>query len=173
MLPFTVTSSGYSGNASFVTQTPATTTSGGPVAYNGVSVTGPNPSTAPTTTAARYRGPELVLESTDVGREAAEPTLGVDKTGTAFYAASTFDGPGGEVAHTLVLRSRDAGLTWQATTPEYAGVDAHPATLDPYVYLDTNTSRLFDIDTLLAGSTDLSISDDQGNSWLTTLTTRR
>ena len=111
-----------------------------------------------------------MLQSTDVGREAAEPTLGVDKTGTAFYAASTFDGPGGEVAHTLVLRSRDAGLTWQATTPEYAGVDAHPASLDPYVYLDTDTSRLFDIDTLLAGSTDLSISDDQGNSWLTTLT---
>ena len=55
------------------------------------------------------QGPQLVLQSTDVGREAAEPTLGVDKTGTAFYAASTFDGPGGEVAHTLVLRSRDAG----------------------------------------------------------------
>lgn len=170
VVPFTVTSSGYSGNASFVTQTQATTTSGGPVAYNGVSVTGANPSTAPTTTAARDGRPQLVLQSTDVGREAAEPTLGVDKTATAFYAASTFDGPGGEVAHTLVLRSRDSGLTWQATTPEYAGVDAHPATLDPYVYLDTDTSRLFDIDTLLAGSTDLSISDDQGNSWLTTLT---
>ena len=117
VVPFTVTSSGYSGSASFVTQTPATISSGGPVAYNGVRVGGANPSTAPTTTAAsRYKGSQLVLQSTDVGREAAEPTLGVDKTGTAFYAASTFDGPGGEVAHTLVLRSRDAG-------PDLAGDD--------------------------------------------------
>ena len=170
VVPYTVTSSGYSGSASFVSQTPATYTSGGPVAYHGVPVAGANPSTAPASSATRYVGPSLVLQSTDVGREAAEPTLGVDKTGTAFYAASTFDGPGGEVAHTLVLRSRDAGLTWQATTPEYAGVDAHPATLDPYVYLDTDTSRLFDIDTLLAGSTDLSFSDTQGASWTTTLT---
>jgi hypothetical protein len=170
VVPYTVTSSGYNGSASFVTQTPATYTSGGPVAYRGVRVAGANPTTAPATAATTYKGPSLVLQSTDVGREAAEPTLGVDKTGTAFYAASTFDGPGGETAHTLVLRSRDAGLTWQAATPEYAGVDAHPASLDPYVYLDTDTSRLFDIDTLLVGTTDLSFSDDQGNSWLTTLT---
>ena len=170
VVPFTVSNSGYSGNASFISQAPATYATGGPVAYNGVREAGANPATAPQTTPARYKGPQLTLQWTDVGREAAEPTLGVDKTGTAFYAAATFDGPGGELAHTLVLRSKDAGLTWQATTPELAGVDLHPATLDPYVYLDTDTSRLFDIDTLLAGTTDLSFSDDQGASWLTTFT---
>src|SRR4029078_4609455 len=42
VVPFTVTSSGYSGSASFVTQTPATISSGGPVAYNGVRVGGAN-----------------------------------------------------------------------------------------------------------------------------------
>jgi len=168
VVPFTVSNSGYSGNASFISQAPATYATGGPVAYHGVREAGANPVTAPQTTPARYKGPQLALQWTDVGREAAEPTLGVDKTGTAFYAAATFDGPGGELAHTLVLRSKDAGLTWQATTPELAGVDLHPATLDPYVYLDTDTSRLFDIDTLLAGTTDLSFSDNQGASWLTT-----
>ena len=98
------------------------------------------------------------------------PTLGIDKTGTAFYAASTFDGPAGELAHTLVLRSRDSGLTWQATTP---GTQASMRTRRRSIHTCTSTrrqSRLFDIDTLLAGSTDLSFSDDQGNSWLTTLT---
>ena len=140
-----------------------TISSGGPVAYNGVRVAGANPSTAPTTTAARVTRDRSSCSSRRTS--AARPR--------SRRSASTRPAPpstprrlrrrrAARLAHTLVLRSRDAGLTWQATTPEYAGVDAHPATLDPYVYLDTDTSRLFDIDTLLAGSTDLSFSDDQG-----------
>src|SRR5439155_14202543 len=117
VVPSTVTNSAYTGTASLVTQLPETVTSGGPVAYHGVPEAGGNPSTAPQTTPVRYKGPQLALQWTDVGRDAAEPTLGVDKAGTAFYAAATFDGTAG-LPHTLVLRSKDSGLTWQATTPE-------------------------------------------------------
>lgn len=170
VVPFLVAGSGYAGTASFVSQPlspPAT--SGGPAAYHGVPVSGANPESAPQTTALKGRYSIPSFQWSDVGREAAEPTIGVDSTATAFYAAGAFDSVIGE-AHTLVLRSKDAGLTWQSVQPTAAGVDLHPQTLDPYVYVDELTGRVFDVDTLAAGSMDLSFSDDQGASWVTTLT---
>jgi hypothetical protein len=80
-------------------------------------------------------------------------------TGTAFYAAATFDSVINE-AHTLVMRSTDSGLTWQVTQPHVGDtqIDAHPQTLDPYVYVDEASGRVFDVDTLAAASMDLSYS---------------
>ena len=54
VVPFTVINSVYSGNASFISQAPATYATGGPGAYHGLPVAGANPSTAPQTTPTKY-----------------------------------------------------------------------------------------------------------------------
>ena len=171
VVPFLVTDSGYSATASFVSQAGAGGSPTGPVAYHGVAVAGANPAAAPQTTAIKnYKGAYPTFQWVDVGRQAAEPTVGVDKTGAAFYAAATFDSVINE-AHTLVMRSTDSGLTWQVTQPHVGDtqIDAHPQTLDPYVYVDEASGRVFDVDTLAAASMDLSYSDNQGATWFTTL----
>ncbi|MGI8875127.1 MAG: hypothetical protein ACR2KP_12530, partial [Egibacteraceae bacterium] len=146
--PFLVTDSGYVGAAVFVSQdgTPEDPEDGGPAVYNGARITGALPATAPQSTpVTNYTGPPLVLRSTDVGREAAEPTIAVDRDGVAFYAAATFDSAIGQ-AKTEIRRSRDGGMTWDDATPRVAGQTAHPQTLDPYVYVEEDSGRLFDLD---------------------------
>jgi hypothetical protein len=128
------------------------------------------PKKKPANTAIAYDGPPLEFRSSYVGRSAAEPTIGVDKAGNAFFVAATFDGlaamtPAG--AHTVLLRSTDDNQSWQSAQPPPAeGVpgDGHPITLDPYVYVDPQYGRVFDVDLTLAGSY-LSFSDDLGKTW--------
>ena len=43
---------------------------------------------------AHYSGPSVVLQSSYIGRESGEPTVGVDKKGTIFFPGDTFDTPG-------------------------------------------------------------------------------
>ena len=114
----------------------------------------------------RYKGPKLRLQSVNVGRRAAEPTLSVTKDGAAFYAAADFDGPTGNLAKTEILRSTDGGMTWENVSAEIpaTGQDEPITTLDPYVWVDTDTSRVFDID-LYVGSSYLNYSDDNGDTW--------
>lgn len=118
--------------------------------------------------AVRYNGPEIKLQAIYVGREAAEPTVGVLKDGTAFYAAATFDALGGSLlARTETLRSTDGGLTWESVQPQLpAGSSDPPTTLDPYVYVEENTGRVFSIDLTVACSY-LHYSDDKGDTWET------
>jgi len=171
VVPFLVTNSGYSGKA---TVTDASgggvnggTAPGGPDAYHGTAITGDNPATAPQNTSTPYSGPQLVLRTTDVGRKAAEPTIGVDKDGVAFYAASTFDSVVGE-ARTVILRSTDQNQSWQSVQPTVGPQDAHPQTLDPYLYVDPDTNRVFFDDLLLLGGSELSTTDDKGKTYTTT-----
>jgi hypothetical protein len=99
-----------------------------------------------------YNGPPLQVRVTYVGRQAAEPTVGVDKDGAAFYAASTFDSPGGEAARTLIMRSTDNNLTWVVKSPVISSNISDPAgSLDPYVYADPETGRVFSGDLAGAG----------------------
>lgn len=94
-----------------------------------------------------------------VGADAIEPTIGINKKGVLFYTAA------GGVNGVDVFRSSDGGETWQLASPTLAGgVKAHPLTLDPYIYLDESTGRLFNIDLTVACSY-LSYSDDNGNTW--------
>lgn len=169
VVPFSVVGSGYTGSARIVSGSVAPT--GGPAIYHGTLVPGANPDTAPENQPATESAPPLKLDANPVGRQAAEPTLGVDRDGTAFFAASAFDGPGGQLAHTLVMRSGDNGKTWQAKQPTVVGQDAHPITLDPYIWVDKDHGRVFDVDTVLADGAVVSFSDDKGESWTTSAAT--
>lgn len=121
-----------------------------------------------------------------VGRRAAEPTIGVNRNNTAFFAASTFDFPTStapvRLARTLVMRSQDKGQTWQAVSPDLAAnlpedeqvlpLTFPPTSLDPYVYLDpvglkpsATTGRIFSVDLDLVCGANAIFSDDEGAHW--------
>ena len=117
-----------------------------------------------------YRGPALVVSANYIGRDAAEPTVGIDKDGVAFMAAGAFDAipdnPITNLARTEIKRSDDGGETWQTVQFTLPGDAASvpPTTLDPYVYVDEDTGRVFTPDLYLACNY-LQYSDDKGESW--------
>lgn len=94
-----------------------------------------------------------------VGVDAIEPTLGITKRGDVFYTATGGLSP-------VVMKSTDKGRTWEEASPNLAGQNTHFLTLDPYIYVDESTGRIFDIDLTVACAY-LSISDDSGESWIT------
>lgn len=120
----------------------------------------------PENTKASFPGPPLDVAAFDVGREAAEPTIGVNANGTAFYAAATFDSDIGGLARTRVLRSRDGGRTWQDVQEGllFDTTTEPPLTLDPYLHVDPDTGRVFTID-LYVGCSYLLFSDTEGDGW--------
>ncbi len=175
VLPFLVTNSAYQGTATFQARADdGAPPLGGPAEYHGTVFNDFNcsraqlpclPDREPQNTRIDSPFPSLALKMGPVGRDAAEPTIGVDKQGRAFYAAATFDGPGG-LADTRLLRSTNNGRTWGDVTPTPPdGVDP-PITLDPYVYVEENTGRVFNLD-LYLGSSFLSFSDDGGKTYET------
>ncbi|MFN2525516.1 MAG: sialidase family protein [Actinomycetota bacterium] len=94
------------------------------------------------------------------GFGAGEPTLGVTKDGTILFQ--------GLAGAPLVLRTKDGGMTWEDVSPRIQGSRRHPTTLDPYLYVDPDTDRVFTYD-FFFGCSELSFSDDLGDSWTTTL----
>ena len=97
-----------------------------------------------------------------VGHDALEPTLGVTKEKTLFFAAAgRIVGEG-----TAIMKSLDGGRSWEDTSPGVLGRHLHPITLDPYIWVDEPTGRLFSIDLTVACSY-MSFSDDQGETWTT------
>ncbi len=161
--PFMVTNSGYTGTASIKSAVGTPLKLGGPAAYHGTRITGALPPTEPQNARVRYSGEYPIFRSTYVGRNAAEPTIGMTKEGNAFFPAATFDGPG-ELADTRLLRTKDFNISWQDITPPLPA--DLPVTLDPYVYVEEDSSRVFDAD-LYLGSVYLSFSDDQGRTFKT------
>lgn len=94
-----------------------------------------------------------------VGHTALEPTLGQTKDGTIFYAAA-------DTRRNDVMRSKDGGKTWEAVSPKLGPYNVHAVSLDPYVWVDEDTGRVFTIDLTVACSI-MSFSDDQGKTWTT------
>ena len=115
----------------------------------------------------RYHGPSVVLQSSFVGRDSGEPTVGVDKKGTIFFPGDAFDTPGNTLARNLELRSSDGGRTWTDISPKAgnAGPNSHPVTLDTITYVDKDYGRVFSVDTLAAEGSLISFSDDRGATW--------
>lgn len=137
----------------------------GPASYHGVRWSPGD--TGPRARLAAYQGEPLLIRWSPLGHDAFEPTIGVDRDGTAFYAASSFDDglDGlGFVPKTKILRSDDGGGTWTDVTFKTAADDTPPLTLDPYVYVDTASGRVFSIDNQGAGSF-MTFSDDKGETW--------
>ncbi|MBK5306302.1 MAG: exo-alpha-sialidase [Frankiaceae bacterium] len=107
----------------------------------------------------------LVVSATRVGHKALEPTMGVTKQGNAFMVAADFDTPGGQLASTTIMASYDGNKTWKDVTPRVGGsVTIPPTTLDPYIYVDQTTGRIYS-DDLIVGCSVLQWSDDQGKTW--------
>lgn len=117
----------------------------------------------------RYLVPPLQLQGIKIGQTAAEPTIGVDESGTAFFAASTMvvdtDFVWG-VAETDVHRSTDGGLNWESVQLKVPVTEDSiiPGNADPFVYVDQDTGRVFNID-LYAACSWLNFSDDKGETW--------
>ncbi|MCA1832836.1 MAG: hypothetical protein LC750_08950, partial [Actinobacteria bacterium] len=112
----------------------------------------------------------LLTESTAryTGENAVEPTLGIQSDGDIFISESR--NPCSIVlvvicGRTEIFRSRDLGANWSEVTPDNdQGMELPPVSADPYVVVDRDTNRVFDID-LTAACTYLSYSDDDGQTW--------
>ena len=79
---------------------------------------------------------------------AGEPNIGITKDGTIFSTVMS-----------KVVRSTDHGQHWTDVSP-----DGHLTTLDPFLYVDRATGRVYKSD--LSGTCQLlSWSDDKGASW--------
>jgi hypothetical protein len=93
---------------------------------------------------------------------AGEPTIAFNKKGHAFV-------PAAEIAarNTVdVMRTTNNGKTWKNVSPQLGGENVHATTLDPYVFNDERTGRIYTIDLTVACSI-LSWTDDAGKSWTT------
>lgn len=101
---------------------------------------------------------------TRTGYTSAEPTLGVASDGTVFLYPAL---PSFSITTPVgVARTTDDGATWERIVPDLLGQPTHPTTLDPYMYLDPATDRVFVDDLAPAFNCSyLSWSDDLGETW--------
>jgi hypothetical protein len=119
---------------------------------------------------ARYSGPPLTVEQHYVGHKALEPTVALDKAGNAFYVAAYWSPTlANQLAAPTLMRSSDAGRTWEAIPGNATGSESQ-LTVDPFVYGDADFGRVFNVDLLLAGS-QVSYTDDGGATWASTVAT--
>ena len=91
----------------------------------------------------------------ETGFAAAEPTIGVSRSGGIYTVGVECEAPpeGNQYLVAPVLRSLDGGRSWKDISPRAPdGTHGHGATLDPYVYLDKATERLFTTDIVGPGS---------------------
>lgn len=97
-----------------------------------------------------------------VGYPAGEPTLAITKNGDMFFPSIDVR----SANRVEVVKSTNGGASWKEVSPRIGGQNQHPVSLDPYVYVDRDTDRLFNIDLTVACSL-LSFSDDRGKTWTT------
>ncbi|MEA2477605.1 MAG: hypothetical protein QOC87_1804 [Actinomycetota bacterium] len=95
------------------------------------------------------------------GFQAGEPMIGVTKDGSIFFQA--LDGPPKVIRGT---RSANSSFKWEDVSPSLGGRQRHPESLDPYLFVDQRTDRVFTLD-FLFGCSELSFTDDLAKSWTT------
>jgi hypothetical protein len=93
---------------------------------------------------------------------AAEPTLGLTKEGTVFYTAADIN----RLNRVDIFKSTDGAASWENVSPAIGGRNIHAVTLDPYIWVDPWTDRVYTIDLTVACSL-LSYTDDGGKTWVT------
>ncbi|HYO61249.1 MAG TPA: sialidase family protein [Actinomycetota bacterium] len=100
-----------------------------------------------------------------IGLPAGEPTIAIAKNGDMFFPSiDVYSTPPN---HVEVAKSSDQGRTWEIVSPKLAGAaNTHPISLDPYVWADRDTNRIYNIDLTVACSL-LSFTDDLGETWTT------
>lgn len=86
----------------------------------------------------------------DVGEQGPEPSIGVTSDGAIFFQALE-----------KTMKSSDGGATWTNVN----GATALPTTLDPYLWVDPVTDRVF-ANQLYVACSYLTFSDDGGATWL-------
>lgn len=86
-----------------------------------------------------------------VGEQGPEPSIGVDSSGAIYFQALE-----------KTMKSSDGGRTWANVNPP----TALPTTLDPYLWLDPVTDRVF-ANQLYVACSYLAFTDDGGESWVT------
>lgn len=99
-----------------------------------------------------------------VGQRGPEPSIGVTKNGMIFFQAIAGDTPTGpqDLVGPATLRSDDGGKTWRnVARPPLTS----PTTLDPFLWVDPDTDRVF-VDHLYLACSYLSYSDDYGQTWV-------
>lgn len=147
------------------------------VAYHGVALR-KEPSSRPTTVAIAYDGARPTYQVGYIGTRAGEPTIGVDKSGTAYVVggsvlatAGTITTPFGSAntqqQSAQFLASTDGGRSWHVDESSLlAGQGAgHPWFFDPYVYVDRPTSRVFEGTLTDVAGSYFEFSDDHGTTW--------
>ncbi|HEX2295775.1 MAG TPA: sialidase family protein [Actinomycetota bacterium] len=98
----------------------------------------------------------------DTGVMAAEPTLGITSDGTILFKG--LDAVGTGSYQWPVVASRDGGRTWSDVSPMVGAEPAHPTGLDPILYVDEDTDRVFNNDFLYPCS-ELSFKDADAEEW--------
>lgn len=105
--------------------------------------------------------PSITARVSRLGVEGGEPTLGTVSSGAVLYTAFH------DNLRVEVMRTRTHGRSWMVVSPLIpTGQNAHLLALDPYLYVDPGTDRVFTID-LTVDCSYLSFSDDEGESWTT------
>ena len=103
-------------------------------------------------------GAQPTVQLFRTGFTAAEPTLGITKTGTIFFVGF------GGLQQSFVIRSRDGGQTWEETNP-ITPIEGDTTSFDPYIHVDPDTGRVFNADLSLAACSVVSTSDNDGETW--------
>ena len=104
-----------------------------------------------------------VADGFTTGATAAEPTMGVTSDGTLFYVGLEF--PEEQYPRSIVLRSRDGGRSWQELDVLVPGTVEDARTLDPFLYVDKRTDRVFNVDLFGVACSAISASDDGGDTF--------
>ncbi len=87
----------------------------------------------------------------DVGEDGAEPSIGVTSSGCIFFTAFA-----------KVMRSCDHGESWE----DVADYASQPMTSDPYLWVDLETDRVFNVQMVTLITTWIAWSDDDGDTWI-------
>lgn len=93
----------------------------------------------------------ISFRQSSVGEQGPEPSIGITSNGCMFFPALE-----------RVMRSCDYGESWERVDDIFS----QPVTFDPYLWVDTATDRVFNIQMGLLTHTWIAWSDDDGASWL-------